>query len=388
MPVGRLVARRGRIWFEYDPGFLERGLELSPFKLPLRSGVFEGDSAHFDGLPGVFDDSLPDGWGRLLIDRRARAHGVLGESLGPLDRLALVGSRAMGALSYEPEIALDPPTVVELEKLQAEIGAVLNGRRTSRHTFDRLFTVGGSPHGARPKALVQLDAKGRLHTSGHLIAPDATWWLLKFPSRTDFPDAGPLEHAYALMARAAGIDVPRTRLLGGARGIVAIERFDRDRRRRLHMHTLAGLLHAPHTIPSLSYERLLDLTAELTRSRNAVAQLFRRACFNVLAHNRDDHSRNFSFLMDERGRWSLSPAYDLTFSMGPGGEHWMMLAGEGLKPTNHHLEQLGRYAEVPAASKVIAEVRAAVERFHLFAARAGVSAQTKQLVIRRLRALR
>ncbi len=371
--VGRLLRHGHELLFEFDPTFIATGLELAPFTLPLRPGVVPGDPRRFDGLMGLFDDSLPDGWGRLLLDRRARQQGYSSAQLGPLDRLSLVGASAMGALVYEPEQLVERPTVLDLASFRQEVDTVLaDGKRAD---FERLFAIGGSPHGARPKAVVQIDRQGRLHAGATHALPDCTPWLVKFPSKNDAADSGALELAYCLMAKAAGIDVPETRLL--ARKYFAIRRFDRDGTRKVHQLTLAGLLDAPHTTPSLTYEELLLVTRRLVKVEAAVVEMFRRACFNVFAHNRDDHSKNFSFSMNERGRWSVSPAYDLSFSDGPGGEHWMLVAGEGADPGRAHLEALARKTDLKRVGPIIDEVRSAVDRFASFADEAGVPARTR-----------
>lgn len=381
--VGRLLRQGHEVLFEYEPAFIRSGVQLSPFKLPLGGGVFRGDPSRFDGLKGLFDDSLPDGWGRLLLDRRAQQAGLSRAQLGPMDRLSLVGSRAMGALVYEPEQALEVPSVVNLKELELEVASVLADGKSD---FERLFVIGGSPHGARPKALVQMDAKGTLHAGVARALPGCTSWLVKFRAQNDEPDSGVLEHAYFLMAKAAGIDVPETRVLGRAPGYFAIRRFDREGTRKTHQHTLCGLLEAPHTFPSVTYDELLLVARRLVKSELAVRELFRRACFNVFAHNRDDHSKNFSFLMNARGEWSVSPAYDLSYSDGPGGEHWMMVAGEGARPTRKHLEALAKAGDVKRPGPIIDEVRAAVDRFGVFAEEAGVRAKTRKRVAAALKA--
>lgn len=378
--VGRLVRRDRQILFEYEPEFLGSKLALSPFHLPLRPGVVAGPVV-FGGLMGVFDDSLPDGWGRLLIDRRAAELGFEGESLTPLDRLALVGARSIGALVYEPEAAFEDPSIVKLSQLARETDLVL--RDASGPDLERLIAVGGSPQGARPKVLVQLSPGGEIHFGARAIQPGFTAWIVKFRARADEPGSAALEHAYFLMARAAGIDVPRTRLLGKTQrnpGYFAIERFDRRGPARVHSHTLGGLLQLPHGYPALDYTELLKVTRQLTRSEAAVAEMFRRACFNVFAHNRDDHCRNFSFLMDEQGRWTPSPAYDLTFAPGPGGEHTMLVVGEARAPGPVHLAQLAARAELKHSAKILDEVRVATGRFQRFATQAGVPARLAKRV--------
>jgi serine/threonine-protein kinase HipA len=322
LTVGRLARKRHEILFEYDAAFLKLGLQLSPFKLPLREGVTVGDPSLFDGLMGVFDDSLPDGWGRLLIDRRAAKAGIAPRQMGPLDRLALIGARSMGALVYEPSVGLTPPSVVSLPDISADAQAVVRDAKVT--DLDRLVALGGSPQGARPKVLVQLSADGTVTYGSTQAIAGASAWLVKFRSAVDAPHVATLEYAYMKMAKAAGIDVPHTRMLcrtRGEPGYFATQRFDRDGKRKHHMLTLAGLLDAPHTRPTLTYQQLLEVTRALTSDETAVAEMFRRACFNVFAHNRDDHTRNFAFLMSDRGQWRPAPAYDITFSTGPAGEH-------------------------------------------------------------------
>jgi serine/threonine-protein kinase HipA len=376
--VGRLALQRRQVLFEYDAAFLGSGLELSPFHLRLATGVVVGPPAVFDGLMGVFEDSLPDGWGRLLIDRRAAELGMSGAQLTPLDRLTVVGSRSMGALIYEPERALDDPTIVKLAELASEADLVM--REAHGADLERLIAVGGSPKGARPKVLIQIAPGGEIQFGAKAIAPNHTAWLVKFPSATDDRHSAALEHAYFLMAKAAGIEVPRTRILGKTTrrpGYFAIERFDRQGATRVHMHTLGGLLQLPHGYAALDYGDLLRVTRELTRNEAAVTEMFRRACFNVFAHNRDDHSRNFAFLMDDHGAWRPSPAYDLTFAPGPGGEHTMLIAGEGKRPGREHLLAVANQVDLRRAATVIDEVRAAVDRFKRFADTAGVPARLR-----------
>ncbi len=379
--VGRLAQTGREILFEYDSAFLATRLPLSPLYLPLAPGVVVGRPDALDGLMGVFDDSLPDGWGRLLIDRRATELGLSASSLSPLDRLTLVGTRAMGALVYEPESALDEPTLVKLSELARETKMVLMGGRGA--DLERLIAVGGSPKGARPKVLIQLSPEGDVLFGAKTIEPRYTAWLVKFRAHQDDPNSAALEHGYFLMAKAAGIDVPRTQVLGKAKrepGYFAIERFDRSGNSRRHMHTFGGLLNLPHHYAALDYCDLLKVTRRVTRNEAAVTEMFRRACFNVFAHNRDDHSRNFAFLMDESGTWQPSPAYDLTMSDGPGGEHTMLIAGEARAPKREHLLTLAARCGLKQAAEIVDQVRGAVAHFKDFAQEAGVPSHLRQKV--------
>jgi serine/threonine-protein kinase HipA len=189
------------------------------------------------------------------------------------------------------------------------------------------------------------------------------------------------------MAKAAGLDVPRTQVLGKTArdpGYFAIERFDRIGTTRRHTHTVGGLLDHPHGYPAFDYRDLLKVTRRLTRDEAAVAEMFRRACFNVLAHNRDDHTRNFAFVMDEQGVWRPSPAYDLTFADGPGGEHSVLICGEGKNPQRDHLLALAKESDLKRPKVIIDEVRAAIDGFKKFADEAGVPATKRNAVAKAL----
>lgn len=388
IPVGRLARKDRELYFEYDRAFLELGLELSPIRLPLQRGVVEGDPMLFGGLMGVFEDSLPDGWGRLLMDRRAARAGYSAAAFGPLDRLALVGASAMGALVYEPAVELEPPSIVELREIETDAIAVLDD--AGPRDLERLIALGGSPQGARPKVLVQVSGDGTVIVGDRRHRSGCTHHLVKFRAPGDEPHAGVLEHAYAQMASAAGIDMPETRMLGRTArhpGYFAVRRFDRDKTRKIHMHTLSGLLHTSHRLPSLTYRDLLLTTRRLTSDETSVREMYRRACFNVFAHNRDDHSRNFAFLMSETGRWRASPAYDLCYSEGPGGEHTMLVGGEGARPGIADLKELATAGDIKRPGPIIDEVRAAVARFAAFADGARVPAKLRNRIARAISAV-
>ena len=203
-------------------------------------------------------------------------------------------------------------------------------------------------------------------------------WIVKFTAETDAPDAGAIEYAYSLMARDAGIDMPPTRLFETSEGdrFFGVRRFDRSGNRRYHVHTFGNLIHSDFRIPSADYADLLKATSLLTRNHQDVLRVFRRMVFNALAHNRDDHVKNFAFLLDDStGDWTLSPAYDLLHSPGPGGEHSMTFAGEGKKPEHSHMLRLAERAGVSEreAIAIIDEVHSAVSHWSRHAARAGVA---------------
>ena len=376
-PLGRLALRDGRIYFEYDPAFLDTGLEISPFNLPLRSGVQTFDRLLFEGLPGVFDDSLPDGWGRLLLDRMMRSRGASPREMTPLDRLAHVGRTGMGALVYEPDFGDSAPDGdVDLDQFAAHAQKVLDGE--AEEVLEELLALNGSSAGARPKAMIGLGADRRTAIYGtHQLPQDFEPWLVKFSNHGDGLGAGAIEYVYALMAKDAGLDMSDVHLFPAQKGAgyFATKRFDRHGGHRLHVHSAGGLLHSDFRVPSLDYKDLTALTMALTRDAREVEKMFRLAVFNVLAYNRDDHPKNFSFLMDAQGDWTLSPAYDLTCALGPGGEQSTLVMGEGRNPGTEHLIRLGLEADLtrPRVDDILEQVKDALGQWRKLAKEHGVA---------------
>jgi serine/threonine-protein kinase HipA len=388
IPVGRLALRERRIYFEYEPTFIRQDLEISPGMLPVKAGVTTFDNCLFEGLPGVFNDSVPDGWGRLLFDRFVQTQGLLPSEVSPLDRLASVGSHGLGALVYEPEfdtaVGYGP---VCLDSIASQVQEVLQG--SSDDVLHELLALNGSSAGTRPKALIRVseDRKQIIHgRSGYTEKFEP--WLVKFPNSQDGLDAGSIEYVYALMAKDAGIQMPDVHLFPAREGpgYFATRRFDCEKSNRFHMHTACGLLHADFRVPSLDYENLLTLTFMLTRDFREVVRMYRLAVFNVLAHNRDDHAKNFSFLMDAEGQWKLSPAYDLTFSSGPGGEQSTLVMGEGRNPGKDHLIHLGLEAKIdrPRITEILDQTQVALAAWPNLAKRYGVSRAKTLLIAKRI----
>jgi len=388
IPVGRLASHDHKTYFEYDTSFLKRGLEISPLRLPLKPGLSTFDYFLFEGLPGVFNDSLPDGWGRLLFDRSLRSLGGLPSSVSALDRLAHVGTHGMGALVYEPDHSsteLGDPLI--LDKLAEQAQEVMDGR--SEDVIQMLLELNGSSAGARPKALIGVDKDKQNISYGVINLPEGhSPWLVKFSNMHDGSDAGAIEYVYALMAKEAGIQVPDVHLFPARHGAgyFAIKRFDRDGQKRFHMHTACGLLHSDFRTPSLDYEDLMALTSLLTRDIREAEKMFRQAVFNVMAHNRDDHAKNFSYLMDERGQWKLSPAYDLTFSSGPRMEQSTSVMGEGKNPSIEHLQKLGEEAGLSGShiALIIEQTKSSLAGWSERAREYGVSKANIDLIGRKL----
>jgi serine/threonine-protein kinase HipA len=385
--VGRLGETGGLVAFEHDPAFLREPLWLSPFKLPPEPGLHEHRDRDFGPVFGLFDDSLPDGWGLLLMDRFFRQLGSSLAEVSSLDRLAFVGTRTMGALTYHPPTDLErsDSRVLDLQRMARASEEVLRGG--SREVLPQLLRAGGSPGGARPKVLVGI--RGDEILSGEEdLPPGYAHWIVKFRGKDDLSDAGAVEHAYALMAKAAGIEMPPTRLfeIAGGERFFGVERFDRRENRRFHVHTFGNLIHADFRVPSCDYRQLLEVTRILTRNQRDVLECFRRMVFNVLAHNRDDHVKNFAFRMDDAGEWRLAPAYDLVFTQGPGGEHSMTIAGEGRKPGRTHLLSLAEPAGISSgeAGSVFEQVADAVACWPSFAREVEVEASSAGEVARGL----
>lgn len=368
--VGTLAESERRIYFEYDAAFLSDPLWLSPFKLPPSPGLYEHRDLAFGPLFGLFDDSLPDGWGLLLMDRYFRRQGIALDAVSVLDHLAYLGTRTMGALTYYPPADVEGQDcgVLDLHDMAREACLVLNGK--GEEVLPQLLRAGGSPGGARPKVLVGVNGVAMI--SGEDRLPEGfTGWMVKFHSREDAADDGRIEYAYAMMAGAAGVDMPPTRLFMTARGeaFFGVERFDREGNRRRHVHTFGNLIHANFRVPSCDYEMLMRVTRSLTKNAGDVMAAFRLMVFNILTHNRDDHVKNFAFVLSLNGDWRFAPAYDLTFAHGPGGEHTMTVAGEGRKPGRDHILRIADGAGIgkKQALSVIDEVSSAVADWPRFA---------------------
>lgn len=365
--------RERRAYFEYAAEFLAAPLLVSPFHMMASTGLIAAPRDPFDGLHGVFNDSLPDGWGRLLLDRRLQRAGIDYTRLTPVDRLSAVGRTGMGALSYVPELPDDqePHPVTDLDWFADQVELVQAEMDVA--DIDSLQGAQGGSAGARPKIMIGFNqAENRCVLDyGQPLDPGFERWMVKAPSSDDPREIGPEEKAYSLMAVAAGLTMADTLLLETRKGrrLFATKRFDRTPAGRLHMHTASGLLNASHREASVNYEQLHKLTHIMTRDATEVLKMFRNMVFNVFARNRDDHAKNHAFLMDGNGRWSLAPAYDLTFSSGPGGEHSTAIAGEGRNPGMSHLLAVSRGASISDqdAREVIEQVRAAVDRWPEFA---------------------
>ena len=356
--VGTLALMKNNIVaFEYDSNWITNGFSISPFSLPLKKQVFIPRIDPFDGLYGVFSDSLPDGWGRLLVDRMLNSQNINPREISQIDRLAIVGETGMGALSYKPEYNLleDKDYQEDYDNLALSCKKILNTEYSA--DLDKLFKLGGSSGGARPKILTKIDNED---------------WIIKFPSSLDDSNIGKLEYLYSVCAKKCKIDIPETKLFPSkiSSGYFGIKRFDRKKLstgtiRKLHMISVSGLLETSHRIPNLDYNDLMQLTLNLTKSFEEVEKLFRLMCFNVFSHNRDDHSKNFSFIYNEDlNKWELSPAYDLTYSYSINGEHATTINGNGVNPSLNDIlkvaEKIG--LDKKKAEKIAIEIKETVRK--------------------------
>lgn len=381
--VGELVSDDKLIYFKYYQEFRERGLEISPIKLKFNTDINQANEIPFEGLFGVFADSLPDGWGKLLLDRALAARGISIANLSPLDRLAYIGTQGMGALIYRPEIFIDHADQfkIELDEIARSTKQIIAGLATD--VLDEIFRLGGSSGGARPKILV-----GYNPITQHLIGaekelpPPYEHWLIKFSASSDSKDVANIEYAYYKMAIDAGIEMSDCRLFESKSGntYFGTKRFDRQGNNRLHLHSAAGIMHDNFRLSTLDYGHLMDCAFQLERDVKAYEKVLRLAAFNVFANNRDDHSKNFSFLMDGTGKWRLAPAYDLTFSYSGHGMHSTMVAGESANPTRTHLMKLANYFNVTNASTILDEVQDVVHNWKKYAASSGVKSASKNSI--------
>jgi serine/threonine-protein kinase HipA len=381
--LGTLAQTDRDVLFEYSPQALARGLQLSPLHQPLpRAGAsaiaYRGE-ASFHRLPGFIADALPDGWGLLLMDRALRKLKRDPRTVSVLDRLAMVGERAIGALAFEPsEEDLLPAEQLQLKALAEAINAVRLDQENDTVQIDaqlrHLMQLGGSPQGARPKVLVDFNPRTGKLTSGKPLTGVATPWLVKFPAQGEHREVCAIEELYARIARHGGMAMPRSKFfdLGPKHSAFGVERFDRfvkDKQvARVPVLSLSGYLEADHRIPALDYETILLATLQITGDRREVVKAFERCVFNVMMRNRDDHSRNFAFRMDEQGLWKLAPAFDLTCSFGPGGEHATSVAGHGKNIKYAHLLQVAKAGgiaagEVQRCIKHWAEAAGAMSKF-------------------------
>ena len=321
------------IAFQYADNWLRNGFSISPLSLPLNNSVFippEKCRDRFGGMFGVFADSLPDSWGQLLLDRHLSSLGIDKGDVGTLHRLAYIGKSGMGALEYHPAKEIDyriDAAGLNYDRIAEECENILSSKTSDQ--LDLLYHMGGSSGGTRPKILLSEGDKD---------------WIVKFPASKDPAISGKREYDYSLCAKDCGIIMTETDLVPSSicEGYFKTERFDRKGENKIFCVTFAGLLEADFRAPSCDYSTFMKLICMLTRDNNEdKEQLYRIMCFNVLTHNRDDHTKNFSFLYTEENGWRFTPAYDLTYSDTYWGEQTTSVNGKGKGISDKDLVKVG-----------------------------------------------
>lgn len=395
--------------FSYDNSFSKSGIELSPIVMPLSSQVYSFPNLNektFRGLPGLLSDSLPDKFGTRMIEVYLSKQGRSTESLTAVERLCYVGSRGMGALEFVPQLGLGiPDQTIDIDDLAKLADEILSDRRNVRvdaneNAIEQLIKVGTSAGGARAKALIAWNEETRDIRSGQIDAGDGySYWLLKFGTvennkdkdeKADDMEYSKIEYAYSLMTLDAGIDMTECRLLKSREGTHFItRRFDRDAvtGRKIHMQSLGGLAHFDFNDPGAhSYEQAAQMMRRIHLSQNDVEQLFRRMVFNEVSKNYDDHVKNISFLMDRQGKWSLAPAYDMTFSYNPDSiwtsKHQMKINGKRENLSLDDLIACGQNMNISnkKIKGIMQSVIAVVREWPRYAEYAGVSERNMEQI--------
>ncbi len=399
---------RGYGVFEYDPRFLKKGLDISPLHMGLeeaRNGdaIFSFPGLNRDtflGLPGLLADALPDKFGNRIIASWLARNGRDPNSFSPVERLCYTGGRGMGALTFAPPInrRFERPVPVEVAQLVDLAQNVMSRRlaldvemggseKQNAEALMDILRVGTSAGGARPKAVIAMDGKGKV-ISGQTDVPEGyDYWILKFDGVSDLELGEPkgygrIEYAYYLMAKAAGIEMTTCRLLEeNGRAHFLTRRFDRPKSGKVHLQSLCGLAHYDFNMAgAYSYESAFAVMRQLRLSKADAIQQYRRMVFNVMARNQDDHTKNIAFLMNRQGRWKLSPAYDLIYAHNPAGkwtnQHQMSINGKRDHFTLGDLTAVGDSISIPKPREIIDAIVDAVKRWPEFAGRAGVRAQS------------
>ncbi|QGX62675.1 type II toxin-antitoxin system HipA family toxin [Alteromonas mediterranea] len=380
--------------FEYDPGFIKKGIELSPIKMPLSNRIYsfpELDFNTFKGLPGLIADSLPDDFGNAVLNAWVAGQGRSPSDITPLQRLQYTGKRGMGALEYAPATklrSLNASQQVEIQSLVSIAQEILDLRgnfevelkqsgQDDREAMMSLLSVGMSAGGARPKAVLAFNEDFTQVRSGQTKVPSGfTHYLMKFDGVSEhnknqetFGDPlgyGAMEFVYHLMANKCGVDMMPCRLLHeGNRRHFITQRFDRIKNTKVHVQTLNGLAHVDYKKPgAFSYEELFGIARQLKLFAVEAEQLFKRMTFNIIARNHDDHSKNFAFML-KKDKWSLAPAYDLAYSYKPGSKwvnsHWMSLNGKRDKFTRSDFYSLEKLSPIFNKKKIDQIIDATIE---------------------------
>jgi serine/threonine-protein kinase HipA len=376
--------------FEYAPEFKRLGLDLSPIEMPIsqqRVFAFSNISKEtFLGLPGLFADSLPDAYGKALLDRWLASNGR--HFANPVERLCYQGKRSMGALEFEPaqNDYLETSSNIEIDSLVATAREVLNQKEAfstnmsdTKEALINIIKVGTSAGGQRAKAIIAYNDETKEVRSGQIEAPEGfEHWLLKLDGVTnselgDPQHYGKIEYVYYLMAKEAGIEMSECRLLEeNGRAHFMTKRFDRQKNHKIHMQTLCGIAHYDYKmLRAYSYEQAFQVMRRLRLPYNQAEEMYRRMVFNVITRNQDDHTKNISFLMNRSGKWSLSPAYDVSWAYNPQGnwtsKHQMSINNKWDEITRADLIATAKNMNIKRPELIIEQVIDSVNLWYKFA---------------------
>ncbi|MDZ4815514.1 MAG: type II toxin-antitoxin system HipA family toxin [Verrucomicrobiota bacterium] len=376
------------IYFEYDQEFIKSGLELSPIHLPLRLGLHTHNFSAFHGLPGLFYDSLPDSWGMNILSRKLENEGVKLHEISVFTLLCMIGPRAIGAISYEPDTGFTGSELIALDAIKTHRDAIAIVEGKPDKVGKALYEMAGSAGGQRPKIVVGIKDDSIIAGAGMLPKGYASW-IIKLDMKPQ-QEYGKIEHAMMLMAKGAGLTVPQTKVFhfseidGEDRFAFGIKRFDRlADGNRVHVHTLSGMVHKDFFARIISYEDLLNVTQQISSNpQQDKTEVYRRLVYNILASNYDDHAKNTSFLFTANDGWRLAPAYDLTPAGRAIGTHEMSVRGKFSNIRIEDAREFGDAVGIPndEALTVESQVTEALSQWGRYAKEAGLSAdRAKQI---------
>ena len=390
--------------FEFSKEFIKEEIDLSPLMMPLESAIMGKriysfpnlNPETFKKLPGLLSDSLPDKFGNTLINLWLSRNGRSLNDFTPIERLCYVGSKAMGALEFQPTIKSDSNKVEDIQlgelveiaseimKKKESIGASFKENKT--RALEQIITVGTSAGGMRPKAIIAINKDDGRIVSGNLdLDKNFEHWLLKFDGIHDNELGDPqgygkIEYVYYLLAKECGIEMSECKLLHeSGRDHFMTKRFDRENGQKIHMQTLSGMAHFDfNNIGSTSYEQLFQVMRKLKLGNDQLEQMYRRMIFNVVSRNQDDHTKNTSFLLPQKGEWSLSPAYDITYSFNPNqgrntNMHQMSINGKRKEISKQDLFKIATENRIKKPNVIVDEVISAVANWKIIAKEIGVA---------------